>query len=70
MRRQTGSGQLDLPIGIIEVSEKMLRAAYEHCHLRVPFETAVQIKPLEICLRNAALSAEATRTNKKTTRKE
>lgn len=70
MRRQTGSRQLDLPIGIIEVSEEMLRAAYGHCHLRIPFEMAVQIKPLEICLRNAALSAEATRTKMQTTRKE
>lgn len=47
--------QLVLPIGVTEVPESALLSAYRRCRLVVPFEQALALPHLRICLRNVAL---------------
>lgn len=54
--RRSG-GQLALPFGSIEMSAEHLRSAYERSRLDVPFEAAMALPHLRICLRNLALSS-------------
>lgn len=57
MRSKRCAGQLDLPFGSIEVSMERLRSAYERSRLKLPFESALALPHLRICLRNVALAS-------------
>lgn len=54
--RRSG-GQLALPLGSVEMPVEHLRSAYERARLSVPFEAAMALPHLRICLRNLALSS-------------
>ena len=46
--------QLDFGFGVT-VPEPLLRDAYRRAHLRMPFERAIEVDAIRICLRRMAL---------------
>lgn len=56
MHRQAAH-QLDLPLGIGELPEPLLRAAYARCELEMSFDKAMEKEVLRICFRAMARNA-------------
>lgn len=50
-------GQLALPFGSIDVPVERLRLVYERSRLKLPFESALALPHLRICLRNVVLAS-------------
>ncbi|SCX40554.1 hypothetical protein SAMN05720354_103129 [Nitrosospira sp. Nsp1] len=57
--------QLALPLGITEVPEQLLRAAYARCELAMSFDEAMQKEVLRICFRAMARRAYEPKRGKK-----
>jgi|GEM_PF-6205956 len=50
------SRQLDLHLGLDDIPETFLRAAYSRCRIHAPFDKAIQNRGIYLCLRNVALA--------------
>lgn len=49
-------GQLALPLGVTEIPESALRAAFERCRLGLSFEEAMQQPMFQICIKNVVIA--------------
>lgn len=56
--------QLDLGFGVT-VPEPLLRDAYRRCRLPMPFEQAMEVDAIRLCLRRVALIAAARKHRRK-----
>lgn len=58
MRRGTSRRQCSLPLGVTEVPERLLRAAYERVPIRLTlsFEQAMEERMWRLCIRNIAIT--------------
>lgn len=48
--------QLALPLGVTEVPESALRAAFERCRIGLSFEEAIKQPMYQLCLRNVVIA--------------
>lgn len=54
--RRANRRQLSLSLGLTEIPETQLRAAFERCRLNLSFEDAMQQPMYQKCIRNVVIS--------------